>query len=75
MTRFETNVAETAETLNVTPRQALLLEFAAMAAWACIGRNAMAEATAYIGAAHARGDLSASDMRQCLEALDRKEAA
>lgn len=75
MTKFEANVAETAAALNVTVRQALILEFANMAAWAHIARNVAAEAVAYAACAHARGEISANDMRACFAIIDQKKAA
>lgn len=73
MTQFERDVAETAAVLGIDAREALVLEFVAMGAWAEFARNNRAAAVAEIGAAHASGKLSGQDMRACFATLDRTQ--
>lgn len=57
---------EDAKALGITPREALVLAFAANAALAKMGNNVKAQAAMHVGGRHAAGNMDADTMRKCL---------
>lgn len=63
------NARESAEVLGISERDALVLEFAAMAAWAHIQGKNKAEAIMHVAGCHAAGTMDGKTFRKCMELI------